>query len=108
MDGARFKSMAFFIVVVVLLLSVSEGRPLMMKPEEEVVGIFRTLKGSGPSPGPGHRVTKVQNLMGTENSGPSRGEGHWLERGQEIGVVKHSGPSPGQGHKAVASAENRS
>ena len=101
--AVRFRSICFFILVVFIVVSISEGRPLKIN-EEEVKGIFRTLKESGPSPGPSHKVKKVQNMMWTKNSGPSQG----LEKVQEIGVVKHSGPSPGQGHKALSSAPNRS
>ncbi|KAF7840768.1 putative transmembrane protein [Senna tora] len=74
------------------------SRPLVYK--GEVIGIFRTLKRSGPSPGgAGHRA-KVQDFGATKDSGPSSGgTGHGLETAQEaVKVVKDSGPSPGQGH----------
>lgn len=103
----RLKSVTLLTLILVvsffaILLSVSEARPLPVKDGiiSEVNGVFRTLKGSGPTPGVGHRLKKLQNLGGMKQSGPSPGgPGHGLKTLQVLGVVKHSGPSPGEGHK---------
>ncbi|PNX67076.1 hypothetical protein L195_g063351, partial [Trifolium pratense] len=57
-----------------------EARPLVspLLNKEGVIGVFRTLKDSGP------------NVEGMKDSGPSSGGvGH---------NIKDSGPSPGEGH----------
>ncbi|CAL5209897.1 unnamed protein product [Lathyrus oleraceus] len=70
-----------FILLVSLPISlfpnVSEARPLLSPLQGkygvigEVHGVFRTLKGDGPSPGVGHGI-----IGGMNDSGPSPGEGH--------------------------------
>lgn len=110
MDGSRFNSLTFLLILL-LLLSVSEARPLVSPSmaEKEGSGMFRirTLKSSGPSPGGGgHRVKKVQSFEGIKDSGPSQGGGHRLSTAREVGAVKHSGPNPGQGHRLATSGHN--
>jgi hypothetical protein len=114
----RLKSFVTFLTLILLVsLLVSEARPLLspLQGKEgeigEVNGVFRTLKGAGPSPGIGHRLKKLQNLEGMKDSGPSSGgvghikihniEGQKFNTVQVIGVIKHSGPSPGEGHKYI-------
>lgn len=62
-----FLLVSFFIS---LLPKVSEARPLLspLQGKEGVNGVFRTLKGDGPSPGVGHRL-----IGGMKDSGPSSG-----------------------------------
>jgi len=83
----RIKSVSFLILVLLAslctsLFCVSESRPLPIYSRSkdgvigEVNGVFRTLKNSGPSPGIGHKLDKVQNLGGMKDSGPSPGQGH--------------------------------
>ncbi|CAJ1977395.1 unnamed protein product [Sphenostylis stenocarpa] len=80
----RIKSVSFLILVLVAslctsLLPLSEARPLSIySPSKdgairEVNGVFRTLKSSGPSPGIGHKLNKLQNLGGMKDSGPTPG-----------------------------------
>ena len=103
----RLKSFVTFLTLILLVsLLVSEARPLLspLQGKEgeigEVNGVFRTLKGAGPSPGIGHRLKKLQNLEGMKHSGPSSGGvGHKLNSAQVHGVSKNSVPSPGEGHK---------
>ncbi|QCE08499.1 hypothetical protein DEO72_LG9g3528 [Vigna unguiculata] len=87
MDTTRIKSVSFLILVLLAsfctsLLRVSESRPLpIYSPTKdgvitEVNGVFRTLKSSGPSPGIGHKLDKLQNLGEVKKSGPSPGQGH--------------------------------
>ncbi|CAK8573908.1 unnamed protein product [Lathyrus sativus] len=93
-----FLLVSFFIS---LLPEVSEARPLQGK--EGVKGVFRTLKGDGPSPGVGHRL-----IRGMKDSGPNLGGvehiklqnhgSHKLNIAHIIGGIKDSGPSPGEGH----------
>ncbi|TKY50968.1 hypothetical protein E2542_SST22475 [Spatholobus suberectus] len=86
----RLKSVSLLALVLLAslftsLLPVSEARPLFSSSPSkdhgiirEVNGVFRTLKSSGPSPGIGHRLKKLQNLGGMKDSGPSPGQGHKL------------------------------
>ncbi|KAL9317256.1 hypothetical protein ACSQ67_013773 [Phaseolus vulgaris] len=85
--NTRIKSVSFLILVLLAffctsLLHVSESRPLPIYPPSkdgvvrEVKGVFRTLKSSGPSPGIGHKLNKLENVGGMKNSGPSPGQGH--------------------------------
>ncbi|KAI4300220.1 hypothetical protein L6164_033619 [Bauhinia variegata] len=108
----RLKSITFFILLLASLfcsmLSASEARPRLHYPSSpskgivgDVNGIFRTLKGSVPRPGQGHRLKRLQNLGQIKNSGPSPGEGHRVKSLQDVPVTDHSGPSPGGGHKAI-------
>jgi len=106
MDTRLKSSFTFFTLILLVSLLVSEARPLFspLQGKEGVIGetngVFRTLKGAGPSPGVGHRLKKLQNLEGMKHSGPSSGGvGHKLNTVQVLGVMKHSGPSPGEGHK---------
>ncbi|KAL5070372.1 hypothetical protein RYX36_021259 [Vicia faba] len=104
-----------FILLVSFFVSlvpyVSEARPLFSPSQDnegvigEVNGVFRTLKGAGPSPGVGHRINNLQTIEGIKHSGPSSGGvGHKLQNfeGNKVntvqGVTNHSGPSPGEGH----------
>lgn len=87
----RLKSVSLLTLVLLAslftsLIHVSDARPLFSSSLSndhdiirEVNGVFRTLKSSGPSPGIGHRLKRLQNL----------------------GEMKDSGPSPGQGHKKI-------
>ncbi|RDY02583.1 hypothetical protein CR513_13943, partial [Mucuna pruriens] len=85
----KLKSVSLLILVLLSslftsLLPVSEARPLFSSSpikdgiirEVNVNGVFRTLKSSGPSPGIGHKLKKLQNLGGMKDSGPSPGQGH--------------------------------
>ena len=87
------------------LLSVSEARPLRSPMPgkygiiREVNGVFRSLKSSGPSPGVGHRLNKLQNLGHIIDSGPSPGVGHRLNKLQNLGEKKNPGSSPGVVHR---------
>ncbi|XP_027367891.1 precursor of CEP16-like [Abrus precatorius] len=86
------------------LLPLSEARPLSPLHAKygtirEVNRVFRTLKSSGPSPGIGHRLKKLQDLGGMKDSGPSPGVGHRVKRLQDLGGITDSGPSSGVGHK---------
>jgi len=80
----RLKSSVTFLTVILLVsLLVSEARPLLspLQGKEgvigEVNGVFKTLKeDSGPSPGVGHKLKKLQIIGGMKDSGPSPGEGH--------------------------------
>ncbi|KEH44096.1 PAMP-induced secreted peptide 2 [Medicago truncatula] len=106
MDTKLKSSITFLTLILLVSLLVSEARPLLspLQGKEgvigEVNGVFRTLKGAGPSPGVGHRFKKLQNLEGMKHSGPSSGGvGHKLDTVQVLGEIKHSGPSPGEGHK---------
>ncbi|CAI8584129.1 unnamed protein product [Vicia faba] len=98
MDTKLKHSLTFltFILLVSFFVSlapkVSEARPLLSPLQGkdsvigEVNGVFRTLKGEGPSPGVGHRI-----IGGMKDSGPSSGGvGHRF-----IGGMKDSGPSSG-------------
>ncbi|CAL5209899.1 unnamed protein product [Lathyrus oleraceus] len=95
-----------FILLVSFFVSlvpyVSEARPLFSPSQGnegvigDVNGVFRTLKGAGPSPGVGHRIKNLQTIQGMKHSGPSSGGvGHKL---QVLGMTNHFGPSPGEGH----------
>ncbi|KAJ1402892.1 putative transmembrane protein [Sesbania bispinosa] len=116
----RLNSVVTFLTLILLaslfasLVPVSEARPLLSSKDggDQVNGVFRTLKGSGPSPGIGHRLKKLQNVGGMKESGPSPGIGHKLQELQNsegnriktvqvLGVITHSGPSPGVGHKYI-------
>ncbi|KEH44094.1 transmembrane protein, putative [Medicago truncatula] len=118
MDIRLKSSVTFFTLILLVSLLVSEARPLLSPLQskegeigEVMNGVFRTLKGAGPSPGIGHRLKKLQNLEGMKDSGPSSGgvgnikiqniEGQKFNTVQVIGVIKHSGPSPGEGHKYI-------
>ncbi|XLS72479.1 hypothetical protein HN51_029344 [Arachis hypogaea] len=83
-----------FLLTLILLASVSESRPL----NSPVNGVLRTLKNSGPSPGKGHMLKKLQNFAQIKHSGPSPGIGHKVNNSQNLGDIKESGPSPGVGH----------
>jgi len=58
------------------------------------------IKDSGPSPGgKGHKFTNSNTLGGIKDSGPSSGgEGHKFTNSETLGGIKDSGPTPGQGH----------
>lgn len=98
----RFKSIIISLILLLLLFVVSEARSFLQyaSPEKrEVNGIFRTLKGSKPSHGNGHRAEHTHSLGAMKDSGPSSGGGgHLIKTAQQVKVVKNSGPSPGQGH----------
>jgi len=111
-------SVTFLTLILLVSLLVSEARPLLspLQGKEGVIGdtngVFRTLKGAGPSPGVGHRLKKLQIIGGMKDSGPSSGgvghiklrnEGQKFNTVQVIGGIKHSGPSPGEGHKYITS-----
>ena len=68
---------------------------------KEVNGIFRTLKRSGPSPGEGHRLKKLEHLAVIKDTGPSPGTGHKPKRLEKLVVIKNSGPSLGEGHSYI-------
>ncbi|CAL5209898.1 unnamed protein product [Lathyrus oleraceus] len=79
-----------FILLVSFFVSlvpyVSEARPLFSPSQGnegvigDVNGVFRTLKGAGPSPGVGHRIKNLQTIQGMKHSGPSSGGvGHKLQ-----------------------------
>ncbi|XP_029129688.1 precursor of CEP16-like [Cajanus cajan] len=85
----RFKSVSVLTLVLLAslftsLLPVSQARSLLISSpnkdhgiiRELNIGVFRTLKSSGPSPGIGHRLKKLQNLGSMKDSGPSPGQGH--------------------------------
>jgi hypothetical protein len=67
--------LTFLTLILLVSLFVSEARPLVspLLENEGVIGVFRTLKDSGPSPGVGHKLKKLQILEGMKNSGPSSG-----------------------------------
>ncbi|KAK2405136.1 PAMP-induced secreted peptide [Trifolium repens] len=79
MDTRLKSSVTFLTLILLVSLFVSEARPLVSPLLEnegvigEVNGVFRTLKDSGPSPGVGHKLKKLQILEGMKNSGPSSG-----------------------------------
>ncbi|CAK8573911.1 unnamed protein product [Lathyrus sativus] len=108
MDTTLKSSVTFFTVFLLvsffisLLPKVSEARPLLspLQGQEGLIGVFRTLKGDGPSPGVGHRL-----IGGMKDSGPSSGGvGHRI-----IGGMKDSGPgSGGVGHKYITNNNNHS
>lgn len=123
MDSRLIKSITLLILILLaplfapLLIPVSEARPLIspLQGKEEgtiirevnVNGVFRTLKSSGPTPGVGHKLKKLQNLGGMKDSGPTPGVGHKkLQNLEGLGVIKHSGPSPGEGHKHITTTNN--
>ncbi|CAJ2630528.1 unnamed protein product [Trifolium pratense] len=92
MDTKLNSSVTFLTLILLVSLFVSEARPLVspLQGKEGVIGVFRTLKNSGPSPGVGHRLKKLQNLEGMKNSGPSSGGvGHKYNTHQVLGVIKH-------------------
>ncbi|KAK2458548.1 PAMP-induced secreted peptide [Trifolium repens] len=92
--------LTFLTLILLVSLFVSEARPLVspLLENEGVIGVFRTLKDSGPSPGVGHKLKKLQILEGMKNSGPSSGGvGHKYNTHQVLGVIKNSGPT--EGHK---------
>jgi hypothetical protein len=104
MDTRLKSSVTFLTLILLVSLFVSEARPLVSPLLEnegvigEVNGVFRTLKDSGPSPGVGHKLKKLQILEGMKNSGPSSGGvGHKYNTHQVLGVIKNSGPT--EGHK---------
>ncbi|KEH44095.1 hypothetical protein MtrunA17_Chr1g0208021 [Medicago truncatula] len=121
MDTRMNSSVTFIALILLVSLLVSEARPLLspLQGKEAVIGevngVFRTLKGAGPSPGIGHRLKKLQIIGGMKDSGPSPSsggvghikiqniEGQKFNTVQVIGVIKHSGPSPGEGHKYIIS-----
>ncbi|CAK8573909.1 unnamed protein product [Lathyrus sativus] len=107
----KLKSSVTFLTLILLVYffislapNVSEARPLFSLSQGsegaigEVNGVFRTLKGDGPSPGVGHRF-----IGGMKDSGPSSGGvGHRI-----IGGVEDSGPSSGGvGHKYITNNKN--
>ncbi|WJX21217.1 hypothetical protein P8452_10678 [Trifolium repens] len=79
MDTRLKSSVTFLTLILLVSLFVSEARPLVspLLENEGVIGeengVFRTLKDSGPSPGVGHKLKKLQILEGMKNSGPSSG-----------------------------------
>jgi hypothetical protein len=114
MDTKMNSLVTFLTLILLISLLVSEARPLLspLQGKEGVNGVFRTLKGAGPSPGIGHRLKKLQIIGEMKDSGPSSGgvghiklhnEGQKFNTVQVIGVIKHSGPSPGEGHKYITS-----
>ncbi|KAK2458547.1 PAMP-induced secreted peptide [Trifolium repens] len=83
--------LTFLTLILLVSLFVSEARPLVspLLENEGVIGVFRTLKDSGPSPGVGHKLKKLQILEGMKNSGPSSGGvGHKYNTHQVLGVHK--------------------
>jgi hypothetical protein len=79
-SSVTFLNLILFVSLFVSLLpNVSEARSLLnpLQDKEGVIGVFRTLKeDSGPSPGVGHILKKLQIIGGMKDSGPSPGEGH--------------------------------
>jgi hypothetical protein len=76
--------LTFLTLILLVSLFVSEARPLVspLLENEGVIGVFRTLKDSGPSPGVGHRLKK---LGGMKDSGPSSGGvGHNIIKVQNL------------------------
>ncbi|CAJ2630527.1 hypothetical protein L195_g029669 [Trifolium pratense] len=75
MDTRLRSSVSFLTLILLVSLFVTEARPLLspLEGKEGVIGVFRTLKDAGPSPGVGHSLKKLQNLEGMKDSGPSSG-----------------------------------
>ncbi|BAT93896.1 uncharacterized protein HKW66_Vig0196570 [Vigna angularis] len=83
MDTIKIKSVSILVLVLLAslctsLIRLSESRPLPINsPSNGVInGVFRTLKSSGPRPGIGHKLNRLQNLGGMKQSGPTPGQGH--------------------------------